>query len=607
MDKQFFLTGITGNKEGKSATGKNQAALNSSLFILNSVSFFLVAVCFVFFLAFIFGDEKQDLAWFFLSEAIGFGLIPMLANKGYQKISKFLFIIYVDVGIIILSSSLGSQYFVPAFFIPVIGLSILLFDNNEMRLRNISIIISVISLFALEFIVSNFEAATLEGLLTSASLIQIGILGAASVTTWLVFNTFSESKEKAEQRTAELLISEQELNKKLEKNVEQLKLTSVELEKTAQAKSQFLATMSHEIRTPMNAILGMTNLLMQDDPREDQVEQIEILDFSAKTLLALIDDILDFSKIEAGKVQFENIEFKMDRLVTTIIETFKLTASKRGIELNAKYGRGVPKQLIGDPSRLTQILNNLLSNALKFTKEGSVELNIKLLDEKEDTIRLQLYVKDTGIGIEPDRVESIFESFTQENTTTQRLYGGTGLGLTISKELTELQGGKIWAESEIGKGSTFFVELDFGKVEETEASDEDEQLVSQEVSLEGIKVLLVEDNIVNQKVMQRYLERWNIGLFLADDGQQAIEILKKQNFDIILMDLQMPIMDGYETASIIRKMDDPVKRNIPIVALTAAALKEVKEQVFAVGMNDYITKPFNPAELQSMFDKYVKA
>ena len=603
MDKQFFLTGITSLAERKEADARNQAILKSGLFILNSVSIFLVAVCVVFFLAFIGDTDKQDLALFFLCEAVGFALIPVLGRKGYERTAKFLFILYIDVGIVILNQSLGSQYFVSAFFIPAIGLSILLFNNDEIRLRNISIIITVISLFVLEFVLSNGPSSIEVD--SPDFFLQIGVLAAAAVTTWLVFNTFSESKDKAEQRTAELLVIEKELNKELEKNVEQLQLTSVELEKTARAKSDFLATMSHEIRTPMNAILGMTNLLMQDDPREDQVEQIEILDFSAKTLLALINDILDFSKIEAGKVEFEKIEFKMDRLVTTIVETFKLTASKKGIELKAKYGRGVPKEVIGDPARLTQILNNLLSNALKFTKKGSVELNIKLLKEGEENNRLQIAVKDTGIGIEQDRVDSIFESFTQENTNTQRLYGGTGLGLTISKELTELQGGKIWVESKVGKGSTFFVELDFGKAKQTEASNKDEQLAAEETSLDGIKVLLVEDNIVNQKVMQRYLERWNISLFMADDGKQAIEMLKKQNFDIVLMDLQMPVMDGYEAASIIRKMDDPVKRDIPIIALTAAALKEVKEQVYAVGMNDYITKPFNPAELQDMFDKYV--
>jgi signal transduction histidine kinase/CheY-like chemotaxis protein len=601
MDRQYFLTGITNYALGKDIKASDDNEIRKTgLLVLNSVSFFLVFVCLIFFVSLRLSDAIE-LSWFFLSEALAFSLIPLLARKGYEKTSKFLLIVYVDIGIILLSSSFGPEAYVQAFLIPAMGLSILMFTNTEIRLRNVSILMTVSSFFILDYIV--FDEITLDE--TGTSYIQIGILIAAFITTWIIFNTFSESKEKAERKTLELLEKEKELNKELNINYAKLEEASKKIEQGARAKSDFLATMSHEIRTPMNAILGMTNLLMIDNPRKNQIEQLEILDFSAKTLLALIDDILDFSKIEAGKIEFEDIEFELNRMVTTIIETFRVNADKKGIELKARYGKGVPRKVTGDPARLTQILNNLLSNAMKFTEEGGIELKINLIEEDEDRKRLQFAVKDSGIGISPDRKETIFESFTQERSDTKRLYGGTGLGLSISKELTELQGGKIWVESELGVGSTFYVEIDFGSVEDTETVEKEETVVSKEgASIEGIRVLVVEDNVVNQKVMQRFLEKWNINLTIANDGQEAVDIMKQHNFDLVLMELQMPVMDGYEATSIIRKMDDSAKRNVPIIALTAAALKEVKEHVFASGMNDYITKPFNPTELKGMFEKY---
>lgn len=610
MANKFSLTGIG------DVTKKSRFFVNSvdeiqqpGITILNRVSVFLLLVCVLFLIPFHFNDSVS-LTWFFLSEAIAFGLIPVLARQRYVNTAKLLLIAYIDIAIIILSSVFGHEAMIQAFFIPTMGLSILLFDTKNLHLRNISIFFSVASYFILDYIIFDQMYLTESGF----SIIRWSVLTASFVTTWLIFNTFSEFKESAESKTSELLNKEIELNrqlsinqKKLEQNIEELEKARLELEKSTKAKSEFLATMSHEIRTPMNAIMGMTHLLQKDDPREDQQEPLNILDFSGKTLLSLIDDVLDFSKIEAGRLEFESVDFEMDKLITTIMESFKVMAKNKGVTLTNKVEDSVPNVLIGDPSRLTQILNNLLSNALKFTEEGEVRLSVGIEDDWDKKIRLKFEVSDTGIGIPEDRIDTIFESFTQASGSTKRIYGGTGLGLTISKQLTELQGGRLSVDSELGRGSTFSVELTFEKGVSDKVLQTGTVLTDAErKSLKGIKVLLAEDNVVNQKVMKRFLERWDVDMTIVENGAKAVEQVRNHLFDIILMDLQMPEMDGYEATAMIRRLDDPGKRQVPIIALTAAALKEVKEKVYASGMNDFVTKPFNPNDLQQKLASYIK-
>lgn len=609
MSKKFSLTGISDIALGKDLRGEDEiVGKKAGMTVLNSVSFFLAGVSILFLVAFQI-NESVSLTWFFLSEAIAFLLIPLLARQGFEKAAKMLLIAYADIGIVILSAVFGGDAMIQAFFIPAMGLSILMFDNTQIHLRNIGILLSILSYFVLDYII--FERISMSE--SGFSLVRWAVLTGSFVTTWLIFNTFSQFKESAEQQTLELLQKEQDLNQelskkqeKLETYINQLEVATEELAKSTKAKSEFLATMSHEIRTPMNAILGMTHLLKQDSPRKDQVEPINILDFSGKTLLSLIDDVLDFSKIEAGKIEFENIEFELKKLINVIIESFKATASNKGIELKNEIADGIPNVLIGDPARLTQILNNLVSNALKFTEEGEVTLEVSTVSDYDDAVRLRFSIIDTGIGIEEERVNSIFESFTQASQNTKRLFGGTGLGLTISKQLTELQGGKISVESKEGEGSTFMIELTFDKGTESSEVKEHTKKESDTHSITGLKVLLAEDNVVNQKVMIRFLERWNIEMEVVNNGEEALEAIKHSNFDVILMDLQMPKMDGYETSEQIRKLDDPYKRNTPIIALTAAALKEVREKVYAAGMNDFVTKPFNPVDLEQKLFNYAE-
>lgn len=606
MSSKFSLTGISDVALGKDLRKNDPNKVqHGGLYVLNAVSFFLAGVSALFLIAFQI-NQSVSLTWFFLCESVAFLLIPLLARQGYVKTAKMMLIIYVNAGIIILSNVFGSDAMIQAFFIPAMGLSILLFDNRSMHLRNAGIILSIASYFVLDYII--FERVYVTD--AAYSMIRWSVLSASFVTTWLIFNAFSEFKEAAEDQTLKLLEKEKELNRelsshqlKLEDYIRQLEQTKQKLERSARTKTDFLATMSHEIRTPMNAILGMVHLLKQDEPRKDQLESINILDFSSKTLLSLIDDILDFSKIEAGKIEFEKTEFDLSYLIEVISKSFVTTAANKNIELEVQIEDRIPKWLVGDPARLTQILNNLLSNALKFTEEGKVSLRVKEGAKTEEGQLFIFEVEDTGIGIEEERQEKIFDSFTQENTHTHRLFGGTGLGLSICRQLVELQGGRIELESEKTAGSLFRVILELQTVE---LDEEEEQNVApgNDVSLRGLRVLLAEDNLVNQKVMERFMERWEVNLEIVNDGKAAFEKASSMHFDVILMDLQMPYMDGYEATEMIRKLDDPNYRKVPIIALTAAALKEVREKVYAAGMNDFVTKPFNPAELEMKLATY---
>jgi signal transduction histidine kinase/ActR/RegA family two-component response regulator len=598
MANNFSLTGLAATSD----IPKDELNNSERLFrlpILDIVSYSIALICALFFVIFAI-DESISVSWFFISEIIALCLIPILSRQGFEVIAKFLLILYVDIAIIILSSMFDGEAEIQYFLIPAMGLSILLFDSKNTRIRNVSIFISVISYFVIDFITVDRVSLNPEAI----DYVRWGVIAAAFVTTWIIFNTFSESKERAEQITREFLEKEKELNKQLslkqdelQDYIEKLETTSEKLKKSSSAKSDFLATMSHEIRTPMNAILGMTHFLKEDDPREDQLESINIIDFSAKTLLSLIDDILDFSKIDAGKIEFESTEFELIELISTISETFRSTAQNKKVELSTEIGKNLPKYLKGDPAKLIQILNNLVSNALKFTDKGSVKIFVQCVAEKNKKVDVEFRVTDSGVGIEQSRLDSIFESFVQADKKTKRLYGGTGLGLSISKKLVELQGGSISVKSKPEKGSEFSVILSFDKAENKENTDAGRVEIKEE-HITGLKVLVAEDNLVNQKVMESFLRKWEVDATIVDNGLEVIEELKKTDFDLILMDLEMPEMDGYEAATLIRKMEDSTKKNVPIIALTAAALSDVKEKVYSVGMNDFVTKPFNPVELR---------
>ncbi|MDI9875687.1 ATP-binding protein [Flectobacillus rivi] len=385
--------------------------------------------------------------------------------------------------------------------------------------------------------------------------------------------------------------------KKMETELRQAKDAA---EKATQAKSEFLSMMSHEIRTPLNAIVGMTYLMQQEECSPTMADNLKTLQFSTDNLHVLINDILDFSKIEAGKVDLEATPFDFKQLVSNIKRANQVKAEEKGNRIRLMVDDDIPDSLIGDPLRLGQILSNLVSNAVKFTINGSISLEISLVSKTDEEAQIYVSVKDSGIGIPPDKQELIFEQFTQANSETTRKFGGTGLGLVITKKLLELHGSKIQLESEEGKGAKFYftLKLKIGNGIKTIQAPVAESI--NEVSLKGVKVLLVEDYPVNVKVASKFLTRWEIDFDVAENGLVAVEKYKNGNYDVILMDLLMPEMDGYTATLRIRELNP----TIPIIALTASATLNNQDRAFEVGMNDYVTKPFNPKELFQKIGKY---
>ncbi len=377
------------------------------------------------------------------------------------------------------------------------------------------------------------------------------------------------------------------------KRVEQeLKAAQLKAEQATEAKSLFLSTMSHEIRTPLNAVIGFSNLLLRENQRTENSEYLENIQTSANHLLSLINNVLDISKIESGKLEFEKKEFDLEKLVEENLSMLSLRAKEKNIELSVGHIPSYPYYLIGDPLRLTQVLNNLLGNSVKFTDKGYVRLDIETIFEQGNTIELKFSIKDTGTGIPDNKIDTIFDSFSQASSDTTRKYGGTGLGLTISRHIINLQGGNIGVSSKLHEGSTFYFNLKLGKgktIKKKVAKPVDEK----EPLLEGLTVLVAEDNIFNTKVLTRFLEIWGITYDVAEDGQEALEKIRQKEFDIVLMDLHMPRMDGYEATKRIRELN---KQPI-IVALTASASLGSKEEMAKIGFDDYAVKPINPKEL----------
>lgn len=372
-------------------------------------------------------------------------------------------------------------------------------------------------------------------------------------------------------------------------------------QRSAKMKERFLANMSHEIRTPINAINGLTHLVQQTGLDEKQREYINGIRSSSEHLMELINDILDFTKIEAGKVVFESVDFHLTSILQQVINTLRFKAHDKKIELKLDTAPGLPESLLGDPLRLKQILINLLSNAVKFTDNGHVKLTAKVLERADDACVIAFSVEDTGIGIPQDKLDSVFSSFTQLNQELNRKAEGTGLGLTITRQLVELQGGTIAVSSNIGQGSTFKVVLKY------KYGGPNAQVAEQETSMNGFQVvdigykriLIVEDKKLNQLVAKEMLHQWwrDIETDIADNGRIAVEKLQQRDFDIVLMDVQMPEMDGLEATRYIRKRFIPPASDVPILAMTAFATTGEADKCIEAGMNDYISKPFEPRHL----------
>ena len=386
--------------------------------------------------------------------------------------------------------------------------------------------------------------------------------------------------------------------------LDELHKAKLQLEESLKVKEQFLANMSHEIRTPMNAIIGFTNLLLKNEFSPENKQYLNAIRTSGENLLVIINDILDFSKLESGKINFEFIQFNFPNLISMLIDLMLPKAVEKKIHLFSALDPNIPDYLIGDPTRLNQILINLVGNAIKFTNQGEVKLSVDIANETEDEIEIKFAITDTGIGIAAENLPKIFESFTQATNSTTRKYGGTGLGLSITKQLVELQGGKIDVTSELEKGSCFSLNLKFEKNSQSEdailSAYEEFEL---KFPLEGIKVLLVEDNVLNQMLATKILSNWKCDTDVAENGLIASEKINQHNYDIVLMDIQLPEMDGYEATHFIRNKTLAPTCNTPIIAMTAHAFADEAEKCIKSGMNDYISKPFDEKKLYAKICK----
>ena len=377
---------------------------------------------------------------------------------------------------------------------------------------------------------------------------------------------------------------------------ETLAKTKKEVENATMVKSKFLSVMSHELRTPLNAVIGFTDLLLKN-PRKDQQENLNILKFSANNLLVLIDDLLDFHNIEAGKVIFEESDFSIEKLLNNIVTIHHQEVTAKHLELEFVMDPDLPEWVKGDPIRIGQVINNLVNNAVKFTPLGNVTVSVKMIKDYENTSDILFEVIDTGIGIPLDKQKLIFEIFSQANSKSSRRYGGTGIGLAATKRLLELMGSSINVQSKVGAGSVFSFTIRLkksGKNFNNASARNPEKLYE---ALIGRKILLVEDNVINVILAKKLLLSWQVSFDLAENGKIALEKVLQKDYDLILMDLQMPEMDGYEATIAIRKQKDKKYKFLPILALTASAELDMVDKIHNAGMNDYIRKPFKPNEL----------
>ncbi len=409
-----------------------------------------------------------------------------------------------------------------------------------------------------------------------------------------VISLFIQNKRKKQTIEAQIILEEE------------LRSKSDEIEKSrqvalsaSQAKQDFLSTMSHEIRTPMNAVLGLTNLLLDEMPRDDQKKHLSNIKFSGENLLSIINDVLDFSKIESGKITFSSDEFDLKTLLNNTIDAVRYSRKKNELEIFQKQKLNTIKTLvIGDRTRLNQILINILGNAIKFTEEGYVSLETCVLEETDSDIRVEFKIRDTGIGIPSEKIDNIFDSFIQLENKIQGSLKGTGLGLAITKKLIEKQGGSIQVESKENMGTMFTFRLPFKKgqvMSQSTIASSDGQIYRQ--GLEGLKILLVEDNHINQIVAVNTLKKLKVKPMVANNGVEAMTFLETESFDLILMDIQMPLMNGIETTINIRNLKNKAKAEIPIIALSADAYSNNVKEALDAGMNAYLTKPFKPKDL----------
>jgi len=522
--------------------------------------------------------DLEYLAYYHLLSAFAYTASAILAKKHFLNASRIIFFVFINIGIAITSSFIGKPGSVEYLFMNAIALPFMMFSfRNERHFVYIFSIFSAVLwaiLNATDFNLFNTEH--LDPVLAESFIYPVSCI---TLVGFVFIQMLYFSKT----------------NIKHYAKIYSKRKYALE---ASEAKSKFLSTMSHEIRTPLNAVIGLSHILNESDPREDQKENIEALNYSGKLLLNLLNNVLDFSKMQSTEIQLDHIPTKIDNAVKQLKKIHEPSCQRKNIKLDLKIDDNLPVVII-DVVRFNQVLNNLVSNAIKFTDKGKVTLIIKKKKIIDDQVLLHVEVRDTGIGIPKTKHESIWEAFTQASSSTTRIYGGTGLGLPIVKSILNAMDSKVKIFSKVGKGSRFIFDLKLDIAKETEL---DATANKKEFDFKGKKVLLVDDNLINVMVGKQILEKSKLTVAVANDGQQAVNKMKEEDFDIVLMDIQMPILNGYEATEEIRKFNS----STPILALSAAVFMEIKDKVEACGMNGYVFKPFNPEDLLSEIEKFTK-
>jgi signal transduction histidine kinase/CheY-like chemotaxis protein len=503
--------------------------------------------------------------------------VAYLAKKEQLNAARILYLLTCSIGLTIISSFVGKNGSVEFVYMFTIGLPFILFSFRREKYLIIIFTLFPLILWILLFI-TDYNLITYKKLDPVIARKVIYPIAVSSAILLVIFQLFY------------YLI----LNARYFDRIHTKELEALEASK---AKSKFLSAMSHEIRTPLNAVIGLSHILDDTNPRDDQVQNIVALNYSGKILLNLLNNVLDFSKMQSTTIELDNIPVDFSAAVKQIKKIHEASCLKKGITMTLEIDNNIPVVWL-DIIRYNQVINNLVTNAIKFTDTGSVTLKIKSIPKADDSLDLLTEIIDTGIGIPENQQKTIWEVFTQASSNTNRLYGGTGLGLPIVKNIVEAMGSQVKVESEIDKGSRFYFQINVKLVSNNELHKTTHK---KKYDFKGKTVLLVEDNLINIMVAQQILEKVNLKVTIAHDGLAAVTILKEKEFDVVLMDIKMPIMDGYTASREIRKFN----KKIPILALSASVFMEVKDKIEESGMNGFIFKPFEPEYLLNQIEKAV--